>query len=497
TTRAGEMLLSHAASRQCGALNSNWKLEKNIRLDEDVNDVLGNISLANITVVRTWAFNSLLSNPRNGTWFQLVANGNTSINLNETTGIPKLDRIVSMAEQHGIYLLLSLTNNWNPLPLENTTPNSRISASSTLSRRDILTNNSLPRNTLSNDYGGMDAYVRAFGAKSHDAFYTNETIIVAFENYINHIVSRYVNSTAVLGWEIGNDPRCKSSIAATPACNTTTITEWHARIAMLIKSIDPNHLISSGTQGFFCADCPKLFQNAAKKRILKERKEASKKTRALKFRSEPPTSSVRVIGTIATPTRRQDDAGTGPAFDGSEGVDSEDILSIPEIAFCSFQLFPDQNSYAFDDLNLSAFNHSLLAGLDWIQRHGQSSQHFGKPFTLTAFGLVTQDNAPSFVPFNSTIAPFANDQFGSLSLNATKLPFGVTDQQRDDAYAQWLQQAILSKVAGVIQYQWGQGNLTAMNGTAIFPTIDENGIIPVQSHKGLSPSDGYSISGFG
>jgi hypothetical protein len=31
---------------------------------------------------------------------------------------------------------------------------------------------------------------------------------------------------------------------------------------------------------------------------------------------------------------------------------------------------------------------------------------------LSGFGLVTQDNAPSFVPFNTTVAPFANDQFG-------------------------------------------------------------------------------------
>lgn len=135
-----------------------------------------------------------------------------------------------MAEKHGIYLLLSLTNNWNPLPGDNHTN----STSGALQRRDVSTNNSLPRNTLSNDYGGelsctksqpkseyasvgMDAYVRAFGADSHDAFYTNEvcsmaiytgvepqrnqqTIIAAFENYTTHLVARYVNSTSVLAW---------------------------------------------------------------------------------------------------------------------------------------------------------------------------------------------------------------------------------------------------------------------------------------------------------
>ncbi|KAJ7709912.1 glycoside hydrolase family 5 protein [Mycena rosella] len=494
--------------------NAYWLTALNT--DEDVNSVLSNISHSNITVVRTWAFNDVSTIPENGTWFQLIANGTTSVNLNETTGLPKLDRIVSMAEKHGIYLLLSLTNNWNPLPLDNITNST---SGSGILRRDVGTNNSFPRNALSNDYGGMDAYVRAFGADSHDAFYTNETIIAAFENYTTQIVTRYVNSTSILGWEIANDPRCNSSIGATPDCTTTTITNWHARIARLIAKLDPNHLVSTGSQGFFCADCPKVFQKTApplpgpspaansrrqnkgvpltNKRVLEERKEARKKTRALKIRSEP-SEGVKVRGKwVATPTRRQEAVGMGSAFDGSTGVDSEDLLSIPEIGFGSFQLFPDQNQYAPDDPNLPAFNNTLQAGLDWIRRHGESSQMFGKPVSLTGFGLVTQDNAPSFVPFNSTVAPFANDQFGNLTSSPTQLPFGVTDQQRNDAYAQWLQQGIFSGLAGMIQYQWGQGNLTALNGTAISPVITENGIVPVQTENGISPSDGYSIAGVG
>lgn len=44
----------------------------------------------------------------------------------------------------------------------------------------------------------------------------------------------------------------------------------------------------------------------------------------------------------------------------------------------------------------------------------KENSRFGKPIILSGFGLVTQDNAPSFVPFNSTVAPFANDQIGEL-----------------------------------------------------------------------------------
>ena len=43
----------------------------------------------------------------------------------------------------------------------------------------------------------------------------------------------------------------------------------------------------------------------------------------------------------------------------------------------------------------------------------------GKPAALTGFGLVTQSNAPAYVPFNATSAPYAyenrEDHFEILS----------------------------------------------------------------------------------
>jgi len=56
--------------------------------------------------------------------------------------------------------------------------------------------------------GGMDVYVRQFGKNlTHDQFYSNQTILNAFLNYTDQIVTRYVNSTAVFSWELANDPR--------------------------------------------------------------------------------------------------------------------------------------------------------------------------------------------------------------------------------------------------------------------------------------------------
>lgn len=111
--------------------------------------------------------------------------------------------------------------------------------------------------------GGMDLYVRQFGLQTHDQFYTDPSILTAFMNYTTQVVSRYVNSPSVFSYELANDPRyvmaylagplslitlfrCNSTLPASATCTTETITTWHATVASHIRSIDPNHLISSG-----------------------------------------------------------------------------------------------------------------------------------------------------------------------------------------------------------------------------------------------------------
>jgi mannan endo-1,4-beta-mannosidase len=68
----------------------------------------------------------------------------------------------------------------------------------------------------------------------------------------------------------------------------------------------------------------------------------------------------------------------GSSFDGSHGVDSQDILSIPEIGFGTFQLFSDQNSYStiaseFTPPNTD-FNGTVEQGVAWIKVQAASAQ---------------------------------------------------------------------------------------------------------------------------
>ncbi|KAG6897570.1 hypothetical protein C0992_000158 [Termitomyces sp. T32_za158] len=178
------------------------------------------------------------------------------------------------------------------------------------------------------------------------------------------------------------------------------------------------------------------------------------------------------------------------AFDGSSGVDSADIINVPNIGFSSFQFFPDQFNYTQNPLDptLPAFNQTLELGLNWIRLQADLGQLFGKPVLFTGFGVVTQNNTPFFVPFNETMPPFGPNS--QMPVNATQ-PFNVTDDQRDQLYEQWIEAAIHAGIQGVFPYQWTQNNLTTQPGTAISPNVNETSQSPLSTTEGQSPNDGY------
>lgn len=63
---------------------------------------------------------------------------------------------------------------------------------------------------------------------------------------------------------------------------------------------------------------------------------------------------------------------------------------------------------------------------------------FNKPVILTAFGLITQRNAPYFVPINSTtVLNATSDLFPAPETQSGVI--GVTNDQQYYAYQQWLQ----------------------------------------------------------
>lgn len=93
---------------------------------------------------------------------------------------------------------------------------------------------------------GYPAYM-AYASK----FVTSDSAMNLASNHIKKIVSRtntitgkpYSESPAIMSWQIANEPRCFSSD------NKEQFAEWIHNTASLIKSIDPNHLVSTGSEG--------------------------------------------------------------------------------------------------------------------------------------------------------------------------------------------------------------------------------------------------------
>ena len=82
-------------------------------------------------------------------------------------------------------------------------------------------------------------------APSQELFYNHVRAIVGRTNSITG--KPYREDPAIFSWQIGNEPRCFS---AEPAARDGFI-GWLTESARIIKELDPNHMVSTGNEGFF------------------------------------------------------------------------------------------------------------------------------------------------------------------------------------------------------------------------------------------------------
>lgn len=247
-----------------------------------------NIAAVGATAVRTWGFNDVTS--PSGDYYQLWTNGVATINYG-ATGLENFDNVVANAKANGIRLIVTLTNNWD-------------------------------------NYGGMDVYVSQLtGTDYHDYFYTNPTVIAAYKTYLDAFVGRYVDEPGILAWELANEPRCAGTTGTTSGnCTTTTITNWISEISAYIHSIDPNHLVGIGDEGFYAI----------------------------------PTS-------------------TDYPYQGGEGINFTANLAVPTVDFGTAHLYPLSWGETADPIEW---------GVQWIQNHAASQKAQNKPVLIEEFGVT-------------------------------------------------------------------------------------------------------------
>lgn len=272
------------------------------------------IAEAGTTVVRTWGFNDVTS--ASGTYYQLWTNGVPTINTG-ADGLAKFDIVVAQAKAAGIRLVVPLTNNWT-------------------------------------DYGGMDLYISQLlgSGQAHSNFYTNAQVQAAYKNYVNTFVSRYKNEPTIMAWELANEPRCN-------ACAASVLSTWASTMSAYIKSIDSNHLVALGDEGFF---------------------------------NEPGNASY--------------------PYQGGEGVDFTANLAISTFDYGTFHLYP---------ISWGVSSGYQAWGVQWIADHVTVQNSANKPVIMEEYGVTTSDQATVYAAWWSQIetSGLSGDQYWQAGTSAS------------------------------------------------------------------------------
>ncbi|ESK88516.1 glycoside hydrolase family 5 protein [Moniliophthora roreri MCA 2997] len=261
----------------------------------------------------------------NSYWVGLSGLSTTDMNK-AFAGIAKTGATVA----NGIRLIVPLTNNWS-------------------------------------DYGGMDVYINQIigNDQPHDLFYTNAKVISAYKNYINAFVGRYKNEPTIMAWELANEPRCKGTTGKTSGtCTPATITKWATDISAYIKSIDSNHLVALGDEGFFNRHGSSSF-----------------------------------------------------LYQGSEGIDFDANLKISTLDFGTTHCYPENWGQKTDP---------TAWGSQWIKDHAASQKSANKPVILEEFGVKNSQNS-TYTTWLSTVisSGLTGDliwQAGSVLSNGQRTP---------------------------------------------------------------------------
>ncbi|CAL0327020.1 unnamed protein product [Lupinus luteus] len=164
-----------------------------------------------LNIARTWAFSDGGYKP--------LQNSPGSYNEEMFQG---LDFAIAEARKYGIKLVLSLVNNYESL-------------------------------------GGKKQYVDwarsqgQYSINSEDDFFTNSVVKGYYKNHIKSVLTRqnsltgvaYKDDPTIMAWELMNEIRCPSDQSG------NTVQGWITEMASYLKSIDGNHLLEAGLEGFY------------------------------------------------------------------------------------------------------------------------------------------------------------------------------------------------------------------------------------------------------
>jgi mannan endo-1,4-beta-mannosidase len=307
-TRSGSDLFLRGREFRFAGSNNYYPIYKS---PFTVTALLDKAAVANFPVMRVWSTvvignqdgSNSVDGAKEGVYMQYWDGAGPAFN-DGADGLQHLDFVIAEAGKRHLKLVLPLVNNWN-------------------------------------EFGGMNQYVRWRGGQYHDEFYTDATIKGWYKNWIAHLLNRknsitgvrYKDDPTIMMWELANEPRCGGSGGAnayprSTTCTTDTLVSWVAEMSRYIKSIDRNHLVSAGDEGFLC---------------------------------------------LPDGTDWTDNCG--------EGVDSFAFAALPYVDAMSMHLYPDADSWG----------KTPEWGTDWIIKHVLKAKKLQKAVYLGEFGTKAKE----------------------------------------------------------------------------------------------------------
>lgn len=252
---------------------------------------------------------------KDGIYFQYFDEAVNRPAVNEgKDGLARLDYVIAQAEKYDMKLIITFTNYWEA-------------------------------------FGGMGQYVKWYKMSQGQQvssgkeqttdcceFYTNETIKGWYKDYIKTLLNHkneYTGKTlkespTVFSWELSNEPRCPVD----KGCEDDILYNWAKEMSAYVKSLDPNHMVSVGDEGFYNIG----------------------------------SSAANAQGLPSYP------------YAGDEGADFEKLMSISTVDFGTPHMYVDQwglksGTEGDDDTQ-------------WIKRHAETTAALKKPIIFEEFGLT-------------------------------------------------------------------------------------------------------------
>jgi len=109
--------------------------------------------------------------------------------------------------------------------------------------------------------GGVDSFANASGV-THNQFFTDAGVKSMYKEYVKAILNRqntltgvqYSSDPTIMSWNLINEPVCRD-------CSPGAIADWVKEMAAFVKSIDSNHLLTVGEEGFYSTTQGSLSAN--------------------------------------------------------------------------------------------------------------------------------------------------------------------------------------------------------------------------------------------